>query len=116
MEQTRPIRDRDLMWRIIERQIPRQPRIGTLQGLADASGVSRSTIYRAKAGDPDVGVRTYARLEAALGLPSDTLITAGKHDLAGMVEIGVPGDIVAWVSKELSKVGGQTGTNVSASG
>jgi hypothetical protein len=110
------ILDRALIGRIVERQIPRNPQIGTMQGLAVASRVSRSTIYRVTDGDPTVSSSTLARIEAALGLPHDTLITAGAHDLHGLVEIGVPGDVVAWVSKELSKSGGHTGTNVSASG
>jgi hypothetical protein len=103
--------DRALIGRLIEREIPRHRDVRTVQGLADATRVSRSTIYRAiRDEDPKVGAHTFARLEAGLGLPSDALITAGAHDLDGMVEIGCPADLVAWVRKEMAKkqdLGGQ---------
>lgn len=100
--------DRALIGRIIDRQIPRNRDIRTMQGLADASRVSRSTLYRViRDGDPTVGSGTLARIEAALGLPPDTLITAGVHDLDGLTQLGgVPTDLIAWIRKDLAKNAG----------
>jgi transcriptional regulator with XRE-family HTH domain len=103
--ETGPSLDRALIGRIVSREIPRNRRIGTTQGLADASGVSRSTLYRVRDADPTIGMGTFARIEAALDLPPDTLITAGVHDLAGMVELGVAADLVEWVRREIDRPG-----------
>jgi transcriptional regulator with XRE-family HTH domain len=109
MEQRNEGLDRALIGRIVDRQIPRNRTIGTTQGLADASGVSRSTIYRViKDADPTVSTRTFARIEAALELPADTLITAGAHDLEGLSDLGgVPSDLIAWIRKDLANSSGE---------
>lgn len=99
-----PVLDRALIGRIIKREIPRRRAVGTVQGLANASGVARSTIYRAiRDEDPKVEVGTFARIEAGLGLPTDALVTAGTHDLEGMVEVGCAAELVEWVRKEIAK-------------
>jgi hypothetical protein len=100
--------DRDLIGRLIDREIPRHREVGTVQGLVRASGVSRSTLYRAiRDEDPKVDRKTFARIEAGLGLETDTLIHAGNHELDQLVEIGCSADLVAWVRKEIIKKRGE---------
>ena len=96
-------RDRALIGRIIERQMRRHPELGSWTALERASRVSRSTLYRAKDGDPRVETPTFERIEAALGLPYETLATAGAHDFDGLLELGVDPDLVGWIRKESAK-------------
>lgn len=96
-------RDRALIGRIIEREMRRNPTLGSWTSLERASRVSRSTLYRARDGDPRVETPTFQRIEAALGLPYDTLITAGAHDFDGLLELGVSPDLVTWVRKDVVK-------------
>lgn len=95
--------DRALIGRIIEREMERNPALGTWTALERASQVSRSTLYRARDGDPRIEQRTLKRVEGALGLPYDTLATAGAHDFDGLLEIGVSGELVSWIRKECAK-------------
>lgn len=104
--------DRDLMWRIIEMEMPRRRDVKNIQGLVEAAGVSRGTIYRMRDGDPNVGDNKYRSVEAALGFPPDTLRTAGMHDTAGLADISAPGHLIVWLSKELAKDQGQPGSAV----
>lgn len=105
----KPGLDRELIGSIIEREIPRNPRVRNVQGLAFETRLSRDTIYRAIKAGPNVEARTFARIEAGLDLPTDTLITAGKHDLQGLVEIGCSPDLIGWIRKEMAKNGGTEG-------
>jgi len=98
-------RDRALIGRIIEREMRRNPDLGSWTSLERASRVSRSTLYRARDGDERVETQTFQRIEAALGLPYDTLSTAGVHDFDGMLELGASPELVAWVRKEVVKFG-----------
>lgn len=102
--------DRILIGRLIDREIPRHREVGTVQGLARTSGVSRSTLYRAiRDEDPKVDRKTFARIEGGLGLPTDTLVHTGNHELSELVNIGCSADLVEWVRKEIIKIGGQGG-------
>lgn len=96
-------RDRVLMGRIIEREMERNPALGTWTALERASRVARSTLYRARDGDPRIESRTLRRIEGALGLPYDALNTASLHDFDAMLELGVSPELVAWVRKESVK-------------
>lgn len=103
MEEDTVTRDRALIGRIIERQMRRHPDLGSWTALERASRVSRSTLYRARDGDPRVETQTFQRIEAALDLPYDTLATAGVHDFDGLLEIGVSPELVTWIRKETVK-------------
>ena len=103
MEEGNMTRDRELIGRIIEREMRRNPALGSWTALERASRVSRSTLYRAKDGDVRVETPTFQRIEAALGLPYDTLATAGAHDFDGMLELGVAPELVTWARKESVK-------------
>ena len=95
--------DRKLMAHIIRREILRRRDVKTVQGLAAASGVSRSTVNEMLAAVERVKPSTFNRVEPALGLPYDALLTAGVHDLAGLVELGVSAELVAWIRNEIAK-------------
>ena len=103
MEEDNMTRDRALIGRIIEREMRRNPDLGTWTALERASRVARSTLYRARDGDPRVETQTFQRIEGALGLPYDSLSMAGMHDFDGMLEIGVSPELVSWVRKEFAK-------------
>jgi hypothetical protein len=60
-------------------------------------------MHRVKTASPKVSVGTFQRIEGALGLPSDTLVTAGMHDTEGMRELGAPADLIDWVTAKVSK-------------
>ena len=89
------------MGRVIEHEARRRPHIGTIAGLVRESGVSRSALYTAIEGAEHVTTATYARIEAGLGLPSDTLNAVGNHDLAELAELGAPADLIEWVRRQL---------------
>jgi hypothetical protein len=91
------------MGMVIEHEAHRQPHVGTIAGLVRASGVSRSALYTAIDGANHVSAATYARIEAGLGLPSDTLNAVGNHDLAELAELGVPTDLIEWVRRQLQR-------------
>jgi hypothetical protein len=95
--------DRELIARIIKRQILRNREVKTVQGLATASGVSRSTVNDMLAAVERVKPSTFNRVEEPLGLPYDALVTAGQHDLAGLVDMGVSAELVAWIRNEITK-------------
>jgi hypothetical protein len=103
MEEGNMTRDRKLIGRIIEREMRRNPNLGSWTALERASRVSRSTLYRAKDGDPRVETPTFERIEAALDLPYETLATAGMHDFDGLLELGVAPALVAWIRKDSVK-------------
>jgi hypothetical protein len=105
MEEDNMARDRALIGRIIEREMRRNPNLGTWTALERASRVARSTLYRARDGDPRVESPTFQRIESALGLPYDALAMAGMHDFDGMLEIGVAPELVSWLRKEIVKSG-----------
>lgn len=95
--------DRPLIARFVERQMRRDRALGSWPALENASGVSRSTLHRLRKHDPRVTVSTFARLEPALGLPDDTLLLIGVHDLDGLTEVGADPGVIAWLRKELAK-------------
>lgn len=96
-------RDRLLIGRVVEREVQRHPNIGSWSAMVRASKVGRTTLYRVRDGDPTIAVKTLARIEAALGLPYDTLVTVGVHDTDGLLELGVDPALVSWVRKEIVK-------------
>lgn len=97
--------DRPLIAAIVEREMRRTRTLGTWSALERASGVSRSTLYRIRDGEERVEASTIERVGTALGLPYDALITAGTHDLDGLVELGVSDELVAWVGQQIVKNG-----------
>ena len=99
------IKDRALIGRIIEREMRRNPAIGSWPALERASRIARSTLYRARDGEDRIELGTLQRIEAALGLPYDALITAGAHDFDGLLELGVSPELVSWARKESVKSG-----------
>lgn len=100
-----PDRDRPLIGRIVEREMRRRRDLGSWTALDRATGVSRSTLYRVRDGDPRIETKTLARIEGALGLPYDTLNTAGYHDIDGLIELGVDLDLVQWIKTEVARSG-----------
>lgn len=100
-----PNRDRSLIGRIVQREMRRSRNLGSWTALDRASGVSRSTLYRVRDGDDRIEEKTYARIEAALGLPYDTLHTAGERDIDGLIELGVDTDLVRWIQTEIARSG-----------
>lgn len=68
-------------------------------GFAKETGVSRPTLYRVLAGDPNVSLRVLRRVEGGLSLPYDTLSYIALHDWASLREIGVPADLVKWARR-----------------
>ena len=95
--------DRHLIAAVIERTMRRDPRFGTWAGLERAAGVSHTQMHRVKTASDKVSVAMFERIEGVLGLPSDTLITVGVRDLAGLRELGVSPDLVAWVAAKMSE-------------
>ena len=98
--------DRHLIADVIERQTRRDPRLGTWTALERAAHISHTQMHRIKKGDAQVSVAMFARLEGVLGLPSDTLVTAGVHDVEGLRELGAPADLVAWVAAKVNDASG----------
>ena len=113
MEQKPARLDRALLWRIIDMEWPRHSGFRTRTDLARHAGVSPSTMARIRKADPTVEDARFRKIEAAFGWPADTLKTAATGDLAGLVELGAPGHLVGWLSKELAKDQGNSGTAVS---
>lgn len=95
--------DRQLIAAIVEREMLRNPELGTWTALERRTKVSHASMWRLTTANPKVHVRTFARVEAGLGLPSDTLVTAGKHDVEGLREIGVPEDLIRWIELQVKR-------------
>lgn len=94
--------DRELIGRTVEMLMRRDPAIGTWPQLDRASGVSRATLHRVLAGQPNVTAGTFQRIEAALGLPTDTLHTIGMHRVDDLAQMGVDAQTVAWVRRQIT--------------
>jgi hypothetical protein len=95
--------DRNLIADVVERTMRREPTLGTWSALERASNVSHATMHRVKTASPKVSVGTFQRIEGALDLPSDTLVTVGAHDIEGLRELGAPDDLIQWVTSKVSK-------------
>lgn len=95
--------DRHLIAEIVEREMRRNPSIGTWPKLEGRSGVSRATLYRLRNAEDNVQIGTLERVEGALGMPTDTLKTAGLHDFDGLAEIGVSDDLIRWIGMKVKK-------------
>lgn len=95
--------DRKLIAEIIERTMRRDPRFGTWTRLERAVGISHTQMHRIQKAGTNVSVAMFARIEGVLGLPGDTLITAGAHDVEGLRELGVPDEIVRFVEAKVSE-------------
>lgn len=95
--------DRNLIADVIEHTMRRDPTLGTWSALERASGVSHATMHRVKNASPKVTVGTFQRIEGALGLPVDTLVTVAAHDIEGLHEIGAPAEVIGWVLAKVSK-------------
>lgn len=95
--------DRQLIADIIERTMRRDPRFGTWTRLERAVGISHTQMYRVKSAGTNVSVAMFERIEGALDLPADTLVTAGAHDVEGLRELGVPDEIVRFVVARLGE-------------
>lgn len=97
--------DRQLIAGAVELLMRRVRGLGSWSALERESGVSRSTLYRLKDADPRVETSTFARIEHALQLPPDTLVTIGVHDTEGLAELGVEPWLSSWVGKEIARKG-----------
>ena len=96
--------DLSLIGRVVERETMRSLDLGTWQALVREARLSRSTINRIRIGER-VKVERYGKIERALGLSADTLISVGLHDVAALVEVGAPADLVTFVRRELEGKG-----------
>ena len=112
MSPENPSLDRTLIGQVVEREMPRHRDVRNISGLATATRLSRSTIYRVLAGDDRVEQATFRRVEAAFGWPTDTLVSIGVHDMAALAEIGAPLALIASVRKDLDNVAGHAGRAV----
>lgn len=89
--------DHQLIGAFLESQIGR-----TFKSWPDAervSGVSRSTLYRVKSGDPKVKPLTYRRLEHALDLQAGAIDRIAAHRFDDAADIGVPAEIIDWARR-----------------
>lgn len=100
--------DRKLIGKAVEREMRRNRAIGSWPALDRATGVSRATLYRLRDGDPKITAGTFARVEAGLGMTTDTLLAIGLHDLEELADLGASSELVSWVRKEIEKSAGQS--------
>lgn len=94
--------DLDLVGRTVQRQMLRDLTLGSWKALEQRSGVSRTTLWRIKRSQ-EVGLSNYAKIEAAFGLPSDTLVTIAAHEVDGLTDLGVSPDLSLWVKQYVVK-------------
>lgn len=93
--------DRVLIAAVIRRLYPTQPDTRSQEQLARKAGLSRATVARAIADPPSerTEVATYQSIEAALGLPMDTLVTIGAHEFGQLRSLGVDRSLISWVRR-----------------
>lgn len=94
--------DLALIGRVVERETMRSLDLGTWQALVRRARLSRSTLNRVRVGER-VKVERYGKIERALDLPADTLVSVGLHDLPALGELGAPADLITFVQRELGK-------------
>lgn len=87
-------RDRELIGRLVEREVESRT---SWARFAEASNVSRATLYRVKDGDPRITERILRRIERALALPFDSLSAVGAHDFDGLTAMGLDEGLVIWL-------------------
>lgn len=98
--------DRELIAAVVERQLFLHPDFrGNWSALERGSKVSHSVMMRMKKADERVSSASFRRLEAALGLPFDTLDTIGKHDLDVLPELGVDPALITWLRPRIHTEG-----------
>lgn len=90
--------DRELIAAFLEREIDTR---GSWNAFAASSGVSRATLYRIREGNPRVTVAKMRQVEKALSLPFDTFQLVAVHDLGGLRELGLSGELVAWLARRI---------------
>lgn len=96
--------DRQLIAEVIEHEVFANPDFrGNWSALERDSRLSHSTMARIKRADKRVTVASMRSVEAALGLPFDTLVTIGVHDTDGLVELGVSDQLVHWVTRAVAR-------------
>jgi transcriptional regulator with XRE-family HTH domain len=98
--------DRQLIASIVEHELYQDPMMrGNWSMLEREARVSHSTIARLKRGDDRVSTATFRKIEASLGLPMDTLATAGMHDFGVLPELGVRDELIEWIMRNRPHVG-----------
>jgi hypothetical protein len=98
--------DRKLIADAVEHELFRHPDFrGNWSALERESRVSHSTMSRLKRADERVTQGKMRQIEAALGLPFDTLATVGAGDLDGLRELGVPDKLIAWLTPRIAAHG-----------
>lgn len=90
------IRDRELIGRLVEREVESRT---SWARFAEAANVSRATLYRVKDGDPRITERILRRIERALALPFDSLSAVGAHDFDGLTAMGIDEGLVIWLKQ-----------------
>ena len=91
---------------VVERELFLHPDLrGNWSALERESRVSHSVMMRMKRAEERVSAASFRKIEAALGLPFDSLATAGKHDIEGLRELGVPAALITWLRPRV-KTGG----------
>lgn len=102
--------DRKLIADAVEHELYTHPDFrGNWSALERESRVSHSTMSRLKRGDERVQSGSMRKIEAALGLPFDTLATIGVHDLDGLRELGVSDALVRWLTPRVAATPPRTG-------
>jgi hypothetical protein len=98
--------DRQLIAAAVEHELFTHPDFrGNWSALERESRVSHSTMSRLKRADERVTSASMRKIEAALGLPFDTLATIGAHDLDGLRDLGVSDALLRWLAPKLAAAG-----------
>lgn len=95
--------DRSLIADAVEHELYRHPDFrGNWSILERESRVSHSTMSRLKRADERVTTTSMRKVEAALGLPFDSLTTIGTHDVDGLRELGVGAELIRWLTPKVN--------------
>ena len=98
--------DRQLIADAVEHQLFTNPAFrGNWSELERESRVSHSTMSRLKRADERVSQAKMRQIEAALGLPFDTLASVGAGDLDALRELGAPESLIKWLTPRIAALG-----------
>jgi hypothetical protein len=98
--------DRQLIADAVEHELYSHPDFrGNWSALERESRVSHSTMSRLKRADERVTSSSMRKVEAALGLPFDSLATIGAHDMDGLRELGISARLVQWLEPRFAAAG-----------
>lgn len=98
--------DRELIAAAVEHELYMHETFrGNWSALERASQVSHSVMSRLKRADERVSQASFRKIEAALGLPFDTLATIGAHELDGLRELGAPDQLIRWLAPKMAATG-----------